>query len=78
MDDLKSKKTSTGKGTLLIVMRIAELAEPYVPSVEGECGNCGQDVWVEKRMAKQSGLTIVCLRCMEKNLPRYMEESTSE
>lgn len=48
-----------------VCCRIAELPEPYVPSIRERCARCNEPVWVDrKHPAFAASMTIVCQECM--------------
>lgn len=51
--------------TIFVGMRVADLPEPYVPSVNWTCSECASAVWVSKMLVKEAFATdkIVCTQC---------------
>jgi hypothetical protein len=54
------------KKPIMVVIRASEMAESPVPSVEMNCGRCGQPVWVSKGNAAMAlAFELVCPPCVQ-------------
>ena len=51
---------------VVVVHRIEDLPDPYVPSAKVKCVRCGSECWISEslnRSLKSKEKEIVCLRC---------------
>ena len=55
---------SEEKKKFYVALRAAQMQVPPIPSVKLVCSDCGESVWVDKKVERLwSTLPVLCLKC---------------
>ena len=64
----RTPRYSGPKVDFISCMRVIDLPVAYVPSVKSKCIDCGEEVWVSKKILAIVVAPSLCMECTKKKL----------